>query len=169
MRLLRYMANLAGTLLLITGICLAILRIQGICPYIVLSGSMEPGIPAGGIVFTDTGRKNPSVGEVITYRVRGGLVTHRIVRKEKNFCITKGDINRGEDPVPVAQSRIMGTVVFALPFLGYLFAGLQRAPPAFLIFIMIIFSFFSDFHAVSLIRTFLRKGERVTGHAVKHP
>lgn len=165
MKLLRCTANLAGALLLFAGICLAVLRIRGISPYIVLSGSMEPGIPAGGIVFTDTGRRSPSAGEVITYRIGEGLVTHRVVRKEKNVYITKGDANRGEDPVPVEPSRVMGTVVFSLPFLGYLFSGVQRTPPSFLILIMIILSFFSDFHRNPITRTISRKGERVAGHA----
>lgn len=167
MKLLHYAANLTVSFLLLTGIGLAVLRMEGICPYIVLSGSMEPGIPAGGIVFTDTGRKNPSEGEVITYRMKEGLVTHRIVRKEKNFYVTKGDVNRGEDPVPVEPSRILGTVLFSLPFLGYLFSGLQRTHPAFLILIIIVLSFFSDIPRISTSKSSSKKGERVSGHAVK--
>ena len=79
---------------------------------VVLSGSMEPAIPTGGIVFTDTRQTAPCTGDIITYRLGETTVTHRVVRTEKGSYITRGDANDGEDASPVAPSQVVGTVVF---------------------------------------------------------
>ena len=149
MKLIRNTVNLAADALIAAGILLLILRLQGIHPYIVLSGSMEPEIPAGGVVFTDTGKKDPSVGQIITYRMGDQTVTHRIIRKKEDTYITKGDANKREDLAPVSASQITGTVLFSLPYLGILFSRLQSASPAYLILLMIILSLFLDIRKTS--------------------
>lgn len=167
MKLLRLIADMIAAILILLGVLLTALRIQGVIPYIVLSGSMEPAIPAGGLVFTDTGERSPSVGEVITYQLGDQTVTHRIVRRDKNEYITKGDANNGEDLAPVSASQITGTVLFSLPYLGYAFHCLQTVSPAYLILIMIVLSFFLDIHISSMKKTTAKKGERAHMHAVK--
>ena len=109
-------------------LCTLILTLpcRGITVDIVLSGSMEPGIKTGGIVFTDTTQVEPEPGDIITYKLGETFVTHRVIRKEKEKYITKGDANDREDALPVSESQIRGTVVFALPWLGYLAALLKQ-------------------------------------------
>ena len=51
------------------GFILLILPLWGIRVNVVLSGSMEPAIPTGGIVFTDTRQTAPCTGDIITYRL----------------------------------------------------------------------------------------------------
>ena len=97
-----------------------VLYALGIRPYIVLSGSMEPSILTGSVVFVDTLHKDPRINDVITYQIGLNRVTHRMVRNESGKYITKGDANKAEDPVPVMQEQIKGIVVFHLPFAGYL-------------------------------------------------
>ncbi len=83
----------------------------------VLSGSMEPGIRTGGLVFTDTRRREPQTGDIITYRLRDVRITHRVVRR-RNSSDHKGDANEGEDPLPVEAEQVLGTVILSIPFVG---------------------------------------------------
>ena len=80
---------------------------------------MEPILKTGGIVFTDTKKQIPEIGDIITYQAGENRVTHRVIRKEKQGYVTKGDANNKEDPALVTADQIMGKVIFALPYLGY--------------------------------------------------
>ena len=90
----------------------------------VLSGSMEPEIPVGAVVYVkETDVNDIETGDVITYRLPGGtMVTHRVVSadREGQQFITKGDANQVEDASPVAFSQVVGKELFHVPFLGYL-------------------------------------------------
>lgn len=103
-----------------------ILSRTGISTDVVLSGSMEPGIRTGGLVFTDTRRRDPQTGDIITYRLRDVRITHRVVRREGTVLITKGDANEGEDPLPVEAEQVLGTVIFSIPFVGYLVTFMKQ-------------------------------------------
>ena len=114
------------TLIGILGVMLLLLPQIGISVDSIMSGSMEPVLRTGGIVFTDTKERRPEIGDIVTYQVGENRVTHRVIRKEKEKYITKGDANNREDALPVSESQIRGTVVFALPWLGYLAALLKQ-------------------------------------------
>lgn len=86
---------------------------------IVLSGSMEPAVRTGALIFTDKKQTKPKQGDVISYRFNDALITHRVLREENGIYITQGDANETEDPNPVYPEQIEGTVVFSIPFLGY--------------------------------------------------
>ncbi len=106
-------------------------RLVGIKPYVVLSGSMEPAIPTGSVVFVDIHDTDVSVGDIVTYKlpsVNGGeiLVTHRIIQEEDGNWITKGDANDVEDLSQVTQEQIVGSYCFLIPMVGYLIAQLNR-------------------------------------------
>ena len=60
----------------------------------------------------------PKKGDIITFHNGDTVVTHRVVKKEKDIFITKGDANKTEDPVPAEASQIIGRVVFHLPYLA---------------------------------------------------
>ena len=92
----------------------------------VLSGSMEPAIGTGSVVFVaETPPGQIQERDVMTYRDDGGnLVTHRVVEKyaagtSVRFT-TKGDANEDPDPEPVYRGDVVGVVLFSVPFLGYL-------------------------------------------------
>lgn len=126
MKFIKWILNgLAGSILIL-GSFIFMLRLAGLCPYAVLSGSMEPVIATGGMVFTDTADRRPEEGDIITYRLNGTMVTHRVVRQENGCYITKGDANQGEDTIPVLPSQIVGTVCFSLPILGFVVSYLQE-------------------------------------------
>ena len=86
--MLRKITNIATTTLLVLFILFAILlvgvRVVGIQPYIVLSGSMEPDILTGSLIYVDKltpeEASNLQVGDTVTYFTDkyGTTVTHRI-------------------------------------------------------------------------------------------
>lgn len=99
------------------------LRIRAL---VVKSGSMEPAIKAGSLVFTKQMESYQS-GEIITFKnplAPKELITHRLFKiKDENgqeMMITKGDANRTEDLTELTPYHIAGKVFLALPYLGYL-------------------------------------------------
>ena len=109
----RCIGNTVLGLMLVMALVLLIPGLFGIRPYVVYSGSMEPEIPTGAVVFTKEGEFSPKKGDIITFHNGDTVVTHRVVKKEKDIFITKGDANKTEDPVPAEASQIIGRVVFA--------------------------------------------------------
>jgi signal peptidase len=95
---------------------------------IVKSGSMEPAIQTGSIVFVkDVPAERVEEGDVITYGDDGGnLITHRVIERHSTDTsirfITKGDANENPDHEPVYRSDLVGKVVFSIPFIGYVVA-----------------------------------------------
>lgn len=98
----------------------------------VSSGSMEPAIPTGSVVFVDDVESSDveeriAKGDVITF-VSGDnrLVTHRVVEKytaETSVRFrTKGDNNDAVDPEPVYRQAVVGEVILSVPFVGYVIA-----------------------------------------------
>ena len=93
MRIAEKAARILLTVIGLFGLAVFFLPKIGISVDIVMSGSMEPTLKTGGIVFTDTKRTEPSVGDIVTFRNAQGKVSHRVVAKQKQSYITKGDAN----------------------------------------------------------------------------
>lgn len=118
----------------------------GIRAFSVLSGSMEPAIKEGSLIFT---REKDSYerGEIITYtpvsgRINGTTLplTHRIINiNESNsevLYITQGDANATPDQDPVPHSNVIGSTIFALPYVGYLI-DFARTPLGYIVLILV--------------------------------
>lgn len=96
---------------------------------IVKSGSMEPTIKTGSIVFI---KKQEKYGknDVVTFNNREGdqtsLITHRIIEvktvEDKEVLVTKGDFNQIEDKDTIGQENIVGKYHFNIPYIGHLIA-----------------------------------------------
>ena len=125
----RYAFNTVLALTFVTAMVLLLPGLFGIRPYVVYSGSMEPKIPTGAVVFTKEGAYSPETGDIITFHNEDTVVTHRVVKKEEGTFITKGDANKTADPVSVKESQIIGRVVFSLPYLGYVIHFLRTRIP----------------------------------------
>lgn len=86
----------------------------GIKPAVVLSGSMEPSIRTGDLIFiheADIGELKE--GDVICYLSSGTAVTHRIVSVTDGEdgsprFVTQGDANNTEDRLPVTADQVEG-------------------------------------------------------------
>lgn len=98
--------------------------------YIVDSGSMSPTILKDSmIIVKELEAQDIKEGDIITYYgfQSSVKVTHRVVEvheQGKSF-ITKGDANETNDPLPLEGERVIGKVVFVIPFIGTLFRFLS--------------------------------------------
>ncbi len=88
-------------------------------PVLVLSDSMEPTFHAGSILIVrEQGTKEPEPGDIVMFPIETGreqaYVTHRIVSREQDGYITKGDNNNARDFGFRAREDILGTVTHIL-------------------------------------------------------
>ena len=90
----------------------------GVGAAVVLSGSMEPELSTGDLIFIKE-RGTYEVGDVIVYQDGNDAITHRIIEKTENSVTTQGDANTKKDK-PIHPKRIKGEVVFAIPYVGFL-------------------------------------------------
>ena len=115
--------NIVTSTLLAAVVILAILlagvRLFGIHPYTVLSGSMEPAYHVGSLVYVvKADPEDLKVGDDITYMLNSStVVTHRIVEilpDEDDPTVlrfrTKGIANNTEDGTPVHENNVIGKV-----------------------------------------------------------
>ena len=127
----------------------------GIRSFVVLTGSMEPVLPVGSIVFT---QKNPGyqgdavvspikddqarygAGDVIAFDQGGRTVTHRIVgtedTKDQVNYRTRGDANNTNDGDLVTQQKVIGKQFFSVPYVGK-FVVFLKTIPGFVVLIVI--------------------------------
>lgn len=105
---------------------LTVPRLMGYHIYSVVSGSMEPAIPVGSLVYIkDSAPEDMQVDEVIAFygaRDSNAIITHRVVenRVVMGEFITKGDANQTEDMNPVSYDNFIGKVVLSVPVIGKL-------------------------------------------------
>lgn len=125
MKAVRWLIRALEYGLLSIGIGMIFLTFVGIVPYIVLSGSMEPAISTGSIVLVDTTEKDYRIGDIISYKIKDQIVTHRIVKMDTGIYKTKGDSNEIEDSISLNESQIIGKVKGSIPRLGYLISYLK--------------------------------------------
>ena len=62
-------------------------------------------------------QKMVNQGEVIVYREGDNFITHRLVEKDGDHLVAKGDANNSEDK-PITEDQILGRVIYILPKLG---------------------------------------------------
>ncbi len=129
--------NAALTLLLIAVVVLAALftgvRLFGLTPYTVTSGSMEPAYPVGSMIYVkhaDPG--DVQVGQAITFYLNSSTVaTHQVWAIEGEGFRTQGIANRDSegnilhDAAPVPFDALIGTPVACIPYLGFLYVAIR--------------------------------------------
>lgn len=121
-------------LVVLLAIALVGVRVIGLEPLAVLSGSMEPEYHVGSLVYVqEVDAADLQVGDVITFRLGDDILgTHRIIEVvEENGAPafrTKGDANEFEDNGLVSPADIVGEVRFTIPYLGFLTAYIQQPP-----------------------------------------
>lgn len=127
---------LVGIVVLLA-IALVGVRLVGLRPYVVLSGSMEPAYHVGSLIYVKSvDYRELKVGDPITYMVsQDTVVTHRIIEvlvdEEDPDTIryfTQGDANDVPDGTSVHYRNIIGTPVFSIPYLGYVSNYIQNPP-----------------------------------------
>ena len=83
--------------------------------FIVLTGSMEPTLNIGDIVFI---KETTDIKEqdIVSFKINNAIVTHRIVEikkeNDKTLYTTKGDANSGNDTEVLRIEDIEGKYIF---------------------------------------------------------
>ena len=126
-------AAIPALLALLLAVTLVGLRLLGLRPYVILSGSMAPAYPVGSLVYVrPAGAESVSTGDAIAFYMEDGqtVAVHRVIGvDEAQACFsTKGDANAAPDAAPVGFARLIGKPVLCVPYLGYAAAWLTRAP-----------------------------------------
>lgn len=110
-------------------------RIVGLTPYAVISGSMEPAYPVGSLLYIQkTDATALKAGDPVTYRMSSGqIVTHRVIEVVEDpvmgHCYrTKGDANDTVDGPLLSPSSVIGKPVACIPLLGYVSFYIQNPP-----------------------------------------
>lgn len=125
----KFIENTGFWLLIIT--CLALFAIIisdffGIDRYLVVSGSMEPSLYAGDIVFvnTDVDFEDVEIGDVIIFQYDERNIIHRVVDETwiegEKYLKTKGDNNKSADGYLTTKYNFCGVSVCRIPKIGFL-------------------------------------------------
>ena len=127
---------LVGVVVLLA-IALVGVRLIGLKPFVVLSGSMRPTYEVGSLIYVKSvDYKELKVGDPITYMIsQDTVVTHRIIEvlvdeEDPNTIryFTQGDANEQPDGTSVHYKNIIGKPVFSIPYLGYVSNYIQNPP-----------------------------------------
>ena len=108
------------------------ISILGYKAYVITSTSMEPSIKSGDVIVVKKSKaKNLKVGDIITFKTKNEIITHRILEiisneSSENTYITKGDNNNVEDTEKVTYSNIEGKSVIIIPKLGKFIISLDN-------------------------------------------
>lgn len=128
-KLLPGLCSMLGTLLILAVIAaflpLTVPRLLGYEVYEVISGSMEPEIPVGSVIYVKAAEPEMiSEGDIIAFWRRDSVITHRVVENHQSDgeFITKGDANSQEDMTPVPYGDLLGRVKLHIPVLGTVMA-----------------------------------------------
>ena len=82
----------------------------------VATGSMKPTIQIGDVVIVKI-TKDVNENDIIVYIDGDDIITHRLVEKNENNIVTRGDANNSEDK-PIQENMIIGQVIKIVPQLG---------------------------------------------------
>ena len=99
--------------------------------YIVTSGSMEPTLKIGDIVYVKNANPDEiKVGDIITFHHEKYIITHRCVgilqKENKTYFKTKGDANEDNDTFLTPEDALIGKVPYAKIFSHQLYAKVPR-------------------------------------------
>ena len=156
-----WVSGLLVAVVVLLAVALVGVRLVGLNPYAVLSGSMEPTYHVGSLIYVkEVDYKTLKVGDPITYLIsEDTVVTHRItevlVDEEDPDTLryfTQGDANEVADALSVHYKNIIGKPVFSIPYLGYVSNYIQNPPGmyvaiaggAFLILLVFLPDLFED-------------------------
>ena len=139
--------NMITTVLVALVVILAILlvgvRLIGLTPYVVLSGSMEPTYHTGSLIYVK--KVDPfkiKAQTPITFMMDEDTVaTHRVVEVVPDDTDpsvvrfrTKGDANDAADGALVHYRNVIGKPVFSIPYLGYVSNYITNPPGMYIAF-----------------------------------
>lgn len=89
-------------------------------PLVVISGSMEPTLKVGSLLYyheQDLDKFNKD--DILVYYTKYHTISHRLVERVDGGFITKGDANKSNDSIIVNDNQVLGKGTnWCIPFLG---------------------------------------------------
>lgn len=128
-KIFKIIGNILIVVIILACLPLAVPKVMGYQSFNVISGSMEPEISIGSIVYVKpVAFEEIAIGDIIAFESGASVVTHRVqsVNQESRLFTTKGDANNTEDFTPVAYVNVIGKVQAHFPFLGNVAAWLSE-------------------------------------------
>ncbi len=143
-----------------------------ISTYVVATGSMEPAIKTGSVVFS-TQSDDIQEGDVIVFTSpldAETIIIHRVIDIEEYdgiaLYITKGDNNETQDNWKVDDTEIKGEMIMPVPYLGYVINWLKT--PAGFITLLILPAILLILSQIKKIKEGINEEvERKTAEAIK--
>lgn len=136
-RIWNWCSSILVGLVVLLAIALVGVRLVGLKPFVVLSGSMEPTYRVGSLIYVKSvDYQKLQAGDPITFMIsQDTVVTHRIIEvmvdeEDPNTIryFTQGDANDTPDGSSVHYRNILGKPVFSIPYLGYVSNYIQNPP-----------------------------------------
>ena len=96
-------------------------KLFGYNPLVVISGSMEPTLKVGGLLYYEEIDINDfKEKDILVYELKDHIISHRVVEHLDNGFITKGDANNSYDSSIVSDNQVLGRGTnWSIPLLGY--------------------------------------------------
>lgn len=93
----------------------------GYHPLAVISGSMEPTLNVGGLLYYhEQDLSDFDKNDILVYQTQNHIISHRVMDKVENGFITKGDANKSIDSSVVNNEQVLGKGTdWCIPFLGF--------------------------------------------------
>lgn len=90
-------------------------------PLVVISGSMEPTLKVGGILYYEKMElENFKTNDILVYKTKDHIISHRIVDIVDDGFITKGDANNSVDNNLINKNQVLGKGTnWSIPYIGY--------------------------------------------------
>lgn len=121
------LCNILGWLILLSVILacgtVTVPKLFGYETYDIISGSMEPALPVGSLVFVQPmAPEDVEPGNIVAFLSGESVVVHRVQKNQlvEGQLITKGDANDEADISPVSYDAVIGRVCLHLPIAGTL-------------------------------------------------
>lgn len=140
-RFLEVFQNIEVVFALIIIVLLLLPYVFGFTPYVVKSGSMEPAIKTGSVVYVkkNVDYKKINVHDIIAYKLDDKtLVTHRVAEVHDEYFITKGDANQNNDTKFIYFSDVIGITKFSISYIGLITSAINGTTAKVLISAIII-------------------------------
>lgn len=90
-------------------------------PLVVISGSMEPTLNVGGILYYEKiDLEDFKIDDILVYKTKDHIISHRIVDIVDDGFITKGDANNSIDNNLINKNQVLGKGTnWSIPYIGY--------------------------------------------------
>lgn len=90
-------------------------------PLVVISGSMEPTLKVGSILYYHSQDIiDFNQDDILVYKAKAHIISHRIVSQSETGFMTKGDANNTIDSNEVLNKQVLGKGTnWCIPYVGY--------------------------------------------------